>query len=136
MVCCPSTLSVVQWSHTYHRLNRYQQYKFHEGVVYEGVQVIFFFFSQYIYVVKGNSMRNSSWLLWAPMCYKSKPIIHNILGSRFVIYELSPVQLYWVFFANNLRVLPSIFGSWERERVEGRKGMFRYPYHLFRCFKN
>ena len=128
MDCCPSTLSVVQWSHTYHRLNRYQQYKFHEGVVYEGVQVIFFFFSQYIYVVKGNSMRNSSWLLWAPMCYKSKPIIHNILGSRFVIYELSPVQLYSVFTANisekkkkaftsnNLRVLPSIFGSLERER--------------------
>ena len=34
------------------------------------------------------------------MCYKSKPIIHNILGSRFVIYELSPVQLYSVFTAN------------------------------------
>ena len=67
------------------------------------------------------------------MCYKSKPIIHNILGSRFVIYELSPVQLYSVFTANisekkkkaftsnNLRVLPSIFGSLERERERERE---------------
>ena len=133
LVCCPSTLSLVQWSHTLETHTRLvlQWFSFILLVSMKSMTMIiewgcssnFLLCSlYYIYMVKGNYIRNSSWLLCAPVCYKPKPIIYNTLGSRFVIYELSPVQLYWVFFANNLRVLPSIFGSWERERERESRG--------------
>lgn len=101
LVCCPPTLFVVQWSHTLETHTRLvlQLFSFILLVSMKSMTVIiewgcstnFLLCSfYYIYMVKGNSMRNSSWLLWSPVCYKPKPIIHNTLGSRFVIYELSP----------------------------------------------